>query len=71
MTIYNLNGRVNLLDLKVQDLYKYVKVNSVGGDKDIEITDSSKGLILTSPNGSKFRISINDSGVLQINSLQD
>lgn len=29
---------------------------------DIEITDSTKGVILTSPNGTKYRITINDAG---------
>jgi hypothetical protein len=35
-------------------------------DDDVEITNSSKGIILTSPNNSKWRITVNDSGVLSV-----
>jgi len=38
-------------------------------DKDIEITDSSKGIILRSPNGTRYRITINDSGILVSGSI--
>ena len=33
-------------------------------NQDIEITDFNKGIILTSPLGKKFRITINDDGEL-------
>jgi hypothetical protein len=38
-------------------------------DQDIEITDSSKGIILRSPNGTRYRITINDSGILVSGSI--
>jgi hypothetical protein len=38
-------------------------------DQDIEITDSSKGIILKSPNGTRYRITINDSGILVSGSI--
>lgn len=36
---------------------------------DIEITDSTKGLILKSPNGTRWRMTINNSGVPVFTSL--
>jgi hypothetical protein len=36
---------------------------------DFEVTDSSKGLILKSPNGTRFRIQVNDSGTLITTSI--
>ncbi|MFP3693273.1 hypothetical protein, partial [Burkholderia sp. SIMBA_048] len=33
-------------------------------NKDIEISSSTKGLILRSPNGSRYKISVNNSGEL-------
>lgn len=38
------------------------------GDKDIEITDTTKGLILKSPNGSRYRVTVNNAGVLVVSS---
>jgi hypothetical protein len=38
------------------------KLTVTGGD--IEVTDSTKGIILKSPNGTRYRITVNDSGVL-------
>ena len=38
------------------------------GDKDIEITDTTKGVILRSPNGSRYRITVNNAGVLVVSS---
>lgn len=35
------------------------------GDKDIEITDTTKGVIMKSPDGSRWRVTIGDDGVLQ------
>jgi hypothetical protein len=32
--------------------------------KDVEITDSTKGIILNSPSGKRFRITVNDDGNL-------
>lgn len=40
-----------------------LKSNKVGTD-DIEVTDSSKGIILRSPNGNRWRTTVSDSGVL-------
>ena len=31
-------------------------------DQDIEITDSTKGIILNSPSGKKYRVTIDDDG---------
>lgn len=36
---------------------------------DIEITDPAKGYILPSPNGTRWRITVNDSGVLQVTTV--
>ena len=39
------------------------KVDLVGG-KDIEITDAARGLILKSPDGSRWRLTINNAGAV-------
>lgn len=33
---------------------------------DIEITDSAKGLILTSPNGNRWRVTVSNAGLLVV-----
>lgn len=38
-------------------------VSKVGGD-DIQITDSSSGVILTSPNGTRYRVTVDNAGTL-------
>jgi hypothetical protein len=38
-------------------------------DDDVEITNSSKGIILRSPNNSKWRVTVTDLGVLSVTSL--
>jgi hypothetical protein len=40
-------------------------------NQDIEITDFNKGIILNSPTGKKFRITINDNGELIKNEITD
>lgn len=35
------------------------------GPDDIEITDFDRGIILTSPDGSRFRITVDNTGTLQ------
>lgn len=42
-------------------------VSTTSGD--IEITDSSKGIILRSPNGTRWRMTVNDSGNAVFSSL--
>lgn len=42
---------------------------SVYCGNDVEITDSTKGVILKSPNGTRYRITVNDSGVLTTTAL--
>jgi hypothetical protein len=42
---------------------------SITSSGDIEITDSSKGIILRSPNGTRYRITINNSGILVSGSI--
>lgn len=54
----------NITDLDyTQKIYVDTKVSKLGVD-DIEITDFNKGVILTSPNGSRYRITVDDSGTL-------
>ena len=40
------------------------KVSKIGAD-DIEVTLATKGVILKSPNGTRYRITVNDDGSLQ------
>ena len=52
-----------------RDFLEYMRsldADSVGrvGSNDIEITDSSKGLILRSPNGTRWRLGVSNAGVL-------
>jgi hypothetical protein len=42
--------------------YKPVTIRKFGDD--IEITDSTKGLILTSPDGGKWRLTVDNNGLL-------
>jgi hypothetical protein len=54
----------NITDLDYpQKIYVDTKVSKLGVD-DIEITDFNKGVILTSPNGSRYRITVDNSGIL-------
>jgi hypothetical protein len=43
------------------------KLTVTGGD--IEVTDSTKGIILKSPNGTRYRVTISDLGILSAASL--
>jgi hypothetical protein len=43
------------------------KLTVTGGD--IEVTDSASGIILKSPNGTRYRVTISDLGVLSAASL--
>jgi len=38
-------------------------------DDDIEITSSTKGVILTAPNGTRYRVTVNDAGTLSTTAL--
>ena len=42
---------------------------TITGANDIEITDNTKGVILKSPNGTRWRITISDAGVISGTSL--
>jgi len=54
----------NITDLDyTQKIYVDTKVSKLGVD-DIEITDFNKGIILTAPNSSRYRITVDNSGVL-------
>jgi hypothetical protein len=47
--------------------YSYINLQpliNTTTNKDIVITDNSQGLILTSPNGTQFRIFVKDTGIL-------
>ncbi len=54
----------NITDLDyTQKIYVDKKVAKIGAD-DIEITDFNKGIILTSPNSSRYRITVDNAGNL-------
>ena len=54
----------NITDLDyTQKKYVDTKASEVGAD-DIEITDFNKGVILTSPNSSRYRITVDNAGTL-------
>ena len=54
----------NITDLDyTQKIYVDTKVAKIGTD-DIEITDFNKGIILTSPNSSRYRITVDNAGTL-------
>ena len=41
-------------------------VSSVAiGPRDLHVQDATKGVVLTSPNGTKYRITVGDTGVLK------
>jgi len=56
----------NALGLGVAQTPTFGGLSSTG---DIEITDSTKGIILKSPNGARWRITINDAGLLTPTSI--
>lgn len=39
------------------------------GSEDIEITDSASGVILTAPNGTRYRVTVNNAGTLVTTAL--
>lgn len=45
------------------------RVPSFVGDDDIEITTSTAGIILTSPNGTRYRVTVSDAGALVTTAL--
>tara|TARA_Y100000004_G_scaffold143736_1_gene163604 strand:- start:659 stop:886 length:228 start_codon:yes stop_codon:yes gene_type:complete len=52
---------------KMRELKEYLEARidtKIGSqtDQDIEITDSTKGIILNSPTGKKYRVTIDDEG---------
>ena len=54
----------NITDLDyTQKIYVDTKVAKIGTD-DIEITDFNKGIILTAPNSSRYRITVDNAGTL-------
>lgn len=60
----------------VQDIIGYLNQNfrrvsdtlgrsaGLSDNKDIEITDSARGIILTAPNSNRYRITVSNTGVL-------
>jgi len=78
-TQYGIGGRVtDVSGNEYNDLYLYnngAERLIVGSDgkvsipNDIEVTDLTKGVILTSPNGNRFRITVSDTGVLTTTAL--
>ena len=60
----NVNFSANITDLDyTQKIYVDTKVAKIGTD-DIEITDFNKGIILTAPNSSRYRITVDNAGNL-------
>lgn len=41
----------------------------IRASSDVEVTDATKGIILKSPNGTRWRVTVGDGGVLSTNSL--
>lgn len=39
------------------------------GAEDIEITDTTKGIILKSPDGTRYRITVANGGTLNVNAI--
>jgi len=61
------DGTIGLTDISnTLDSLQTVVDKGNTSNKDIEISSSSKGLILRSPNGSRYKISVDNSGVLII-----
>jgi hypothetical protein len=59
------DGTIGLTDISnTLDSLQTVVDKGNTSNKDIEISSSTKGLILRSPNGSRYKISVNDSGAL-------
>jgi len=59
-----------LLTVKVKELLSYFSgAFIVTSDKEPEVTDSAKGLILKSPDGTRWRIQVNNSGTVTTTSL--
>jgi hypothetical protein len=54
------SGAKNLIDAQVGGVSKF-KVDNAG---DVEITDSTKGIILTSPDASRWRVTVDNTGSL-------
>lgn len=63
-----LADKIDANTMKVDLENGVIKVKTVVSH-DIEITDSTKGIILTSPNGTRFRITVDDSGNLTTTKL--
>ncbi|GAA4198703.1 hypothetical protein GCM10022289_07860 [Pedobacter jeongneungensis] len=78
-TQYGIGGRVtSIAGNEESDLYFYnngverLVIDSAGKTtigNDIEVTDLTKGVILKSPNGSRFRITVSDTGTLTTTAL--
>jgi hypothetical protein len=65
------NASSMLMDLQVGGVSKFnvnksgsVQVGAISANQDIEITDSTKGIILRSPNNTKYRVTVSDAGEL-------
>ena len=49
--------------------YRDLKLRSLFASSDIEITDSSKGVVLKSPDNTKWRVSVSNAGILTVASI--
>jgi hypothetical protein len=44
-------------------------IENIQTENDVEITDSAKGVILTAPNGTRYRVKVNNAGTLTTTAL--
>ena len=66
--IYTKTETDNLLGNKANSSDLVSLVSKVGTD-DIEITDITKGIILKSPDGTRYRVTVADGGTLSVNAI--
>jgi hypothetical protein len=65
------NGKNTVITSGITPMNVYVNRQSIGNltQNDYEVLDSSKGFVLRSPNGTRFRITANDDGTLNVTAL--
>lgn len=44
-------------------------IEAIQTENDVEVTDATKGVILTAPNGTRYRVKVNNAGTLTTTSL--
>lgn len=62
------DDRIAALESQVQELMNRIEF-SKQFHGDIEITDSIHGVILKSPNGTKYRVQVDNAGALTVTAL--